>query len=153
MKQASRECGDCTLCCKLPLIEDKELQKKEYTWCKDCEIGVGCKIYSKRPKVCKDFKCEWLLGHFPEHARPDKVGFYGTTENLHSLTEKVFTLYAVEHKIHQIEKNLSKFRIVDSDGDEWRYCIRYNGNDDDLGVYDRKRFGERVLFGKRGEII
>ena len=61
-----RKCGDCNLCCKLPNIHTPKNFKKDYTWCKHCEIGVGCKIYSDRPKMCKDFMCGWLRGHVPE---------------------------------------------------------------------------------------
>ena len=60
-----RECGDCNLCWKLPNIDNSKF-KKDYTWCKHCEIGLGCKIYSDRPKMCKDFVCAWLLGLTPE---------------------------------------------------------------------------------------
>ena len=45
-----RKCEDCNLCCKLPNIDNGKF-KKDYTWCKNCEIGVGCKIYPQRPKI------------------------------------------------------------------------------------------------------
>ena len=51
-----RACGDCTLCCKLPAIKDF---KEGYSWCKNCDIGKGCKIYETRPKPCIDFDCMW----------------------------------------------------------------------------------------------
>ena len=60
----NRKCGDCNMCCKVYGIdsgfyeEDKtHVFKKDYEWCKHCEVGVGCKIYETRPKVCKDFSC------------------------------------------------------------------------------------------------
>ena len=65
-----RECGDCTLCCKLPAIKDF---KDGYKWCENCNIGKGCNIYETRPKPCIDFDCMWkdncdarqvLLYHF-----------------------------------------------------------------------------------------
>ena len=46
----TRECGDCNLCCKLPYIKNF---KPQYKWCNHCDIGVGCKIYEKRPELCK----------------------------------------------------------------------------------------------------
>ena len=54
-----RKCGTCNLCCKLPSIKDF---KSEYEWCKNCDVGVGCKIYKKRPKLCKDFYCLYQAG-------------------------------------------------------------------------------------------
>ena len=94
-----RKCGDCNLCCKLPNIHTPKNFKKDYTWCKHCEIGVGCKIYSDRPKMCKDFVCAWLLGLTPEELKPNKVGFYIIVETDESFKEKVFTVYADTHKV------------------------------------------------------
>ena len=72
-----RECGSCTMCCKLLNIVDPELTKPAYKWCQHCDIGKGCKIYSTRPEACKAFECLWLQdrrGVFPDDARPDKSG-------------------------------------------------------------------------------
>src|SRR5215475_13720877 len=71
-----RECGGCTLCCKIPRID--EVVKASNEWCRHCDIGKGCKIYGTRPKVCQDFKCWWLEHEeMPEEMRPDKVHMYG----------------------------------------------------------------------------
>ena len=51
------DCGDCNMCCKLYSIHEPKDFKKDYEWCKHCEVGVGCKIYESRPKHCKDFQC------------------------------------------------------------------------------------------------
>lgn len=70
----ARDCGDCTLCCKVLGIAalDKPLGK----WCPHCAIGRGCKIYEARPGECRTFDCLWLqretLG--PEW-RPDRAKF------------------------------------------------------------------------------
>jgi hypothetical protein len=67
-----RTCGGCTLCCKLPRIA--EVEKPRDVWCRHCDIGKGCKIYSDRPTVCKDFECWWLRHEeMPEELRPDRV--------------------------------------------------------------------------------
>ena len=50
-----RQCGSCTLCCKLLGI--KEIDKKEWTWCKHCNPGRGCGIYDSRPPSCQKFYC------------------------------------------------------------------------------------------------
>jgi hypothetical protein len=56
----TRTCGDCSLCCKLPFVE--ELGKPADTWCTHCKPGRGgCTIYETRPETCKRFECEWLL--------------------------------------------------------------------------------------------
>ena len=67
----ARSCGGCTACCKVFSIS--ELAKPEGVWCKHCNVGSGCKIYARRPKECKDFRCMWLLGHGTEQERPDKT--------------------------------------------------------------------------------
>ena len=53
-----RECGACTLCCKLLAIE--ELGKAHGDWCNHCQVGVGCKIYNQRPSECRKFDCGYL---------------------------------------------------------------------------------------------
>jgi hypothetical protein len=68
-----RECGECTLCCKMAEIFTYESPAGEY--CKHCEINVGCKIYKDRPYECSSFKCEWLKGNTPEEFYPKDCGF------------------------------------------------------------------------------
>jgi hypothetical protein len=54
-----RQCGTCTLCCKLLGI--KVLNKPELTWCEHCKPGKGCGIYESRPEVCRTFYCGYRL--------------------------------------------------------------------------------------------
>lgn len=54
-----RECGDCTMCCKLAAVP--ELAKPANVWCKHVAQGVGCKIHDTRPTSCSTFDCQWLL--------------------------------------------------------------------------------------------
>ncbi len=56
---SARECGDCTLCCKVMAIE--ELEKPAGSWCQQCKIGSGCKRYIERPAECQNFNCLWLV--------------------------------------------------------------------------------------------
>ena len=53
-----RECGTCTLCCKLFLIP--EIAKPAGQWCAHCAPGRGCGIYVDRPRQCRDFSCLWM---------------------------------------------------------------------------------------------
>ena len=66
-----RECGECTMCCLLlPIPEAKSEHSK---LCSHCVLKKGCNIYNKRPNMCKDFNCNWLLDDtIPEELRPDK---------------------------------------------------------------------------------
>jgi hypothetical protein len=55
-----RTCGECSLCCKLPHID--EMGKPAGVWCKHCAPGKGgCKIYPTRPLTCQRFMCLWLI--------------------------------------------------------------------------------------------
>lgn len=54
----SRSCNACTLCCRLPDIDD--LEKPADEWCRHCIAGEGCSIYAERPKLCRDFLCRWM---------------------------------------------------------------------------------------------
>lgn len=54
----SKGCYHCTLCCRLPDIE--ELSKPANVTCSQCIEGFGCKAYKTRPQTCRDFQCDWL---------------------------------------------------------------------------------------------
>jgi hypothetical protein len=67
----SRECGSCSMCCKVLSIE--ELNKPADKWCTHCTPGKGCGIYKDRPEVCKTFKCGWLLSpEVPDWMKPSE---------------------------------------------------------------------------------
>ena len=149
----NRECGDCNMCCKLPNINNPKNFKKDYTWCKHCEIGVGCKIYELRPKVCKDFQCMWKAGKIEEDLKPNKVGFYIVPEREESYRDKIFTIYCDTHKINNVLKKLKDINHIDKDGYVWSYVIRYNKNEDDLALLDKRRYGKKLIFHKRGDYV
>src|SRR4051812_14872278 len=52
---AGRECGTCTLCCKVAAVE--ELNKPNGVWCSHCLSGKRCTIYDQRPQSCRSFYC------------------------------------------------------------------------------------------------
>lgn len=54
-----RSCGTCTLCCRLPDID--ALDKPANDWCTHCTAARGCAIYDRRPQVCRDFLCLWMI--------------------------------------------------------------------------------------------
>ena len=58
MTEAQRQCGDCSLCCKVLGIP--ELDKPKDTWCPNFLAGAGCRIYADRPSSCRNFVCRWL---------------------------------------------------------------------------------------------
>ena len=73
MAVLGKSCGPCTMCCKV--LEIEHFDKRAGTLCKHCSIGAGCKIYKKRPDVCQDYECSWMMERdLPSTLRPDKVG-------------------------------------------------------------------------------
>jgi hypothetical protein len=75
-----RECGDCTVCCTVPTIDDPEIQKKPGIRCRHCE--AGCTIYPSRPKSCRDFYCAWrMIPALGPDWRPDRSGVFGMLAN------------------------------------------------------------------------
>ena len=59
----ARSCGDCSLCCRLLEIRAEhapEIAKPAGEWCKHC-TQPGCGIHARRPSLCRDFACQWLL--------------------------------------------------------------------------------------------
>lgn len=66
---AGRSCGTCTLCCRLPEIE--EFDKPANIPCRNCIPGSGCTIYSTRPDGCRDFFCLWMTdSNLPDEWEP-----------------------------------------------------------------------------------
>ena len=60
-QRTGRDCGSCSLCCKLLSITAPELNKPPNVWCAHCRPGKGCSIYSARPEICQEFACGWLF--------------------------------------------------------------------------------------------
>lgn len=70
-----RQCGTCSLCCKVPKVEPDEpggFSKPTNQWCQHC-TKPGCGIYDERPQVCREFGCMWLINPaVPDHWKPEK---------------------------------------------------------------------------------
>lgn len=52
-----RQCGSCTLCCKL--LEIHDIPSKIGEWCTKCDKTRGCTIHPTRPQECRDYQCMW----------------------------------------------------------------------------------------------
>jgi len=76
---APRECGKCTLCCKI--MEITELSKPAGQWCPNCRVGAGCTIYGQHPASCKGFRCGYLDGDVSEEWRPNQSHLVVTFSN------------------------------------------------------------------------
>jgi hypothetical protein len=78
MSAGGRECGECTLCCKL--LEIEALAKPAGSWCPHCKPGRGCLIYGNRPAECQAFSCLWLVNDLLDpHWKPSKSKMVLTT--------------------------------------------------------------------------
>jgi len=66
-----RECGSCTLCCKVFRIV--EVESPPGKWCQHCSPSKGCTIHDVRPQVCRGYFCLWFYqpGLGPEW-KPEK---------------------------------------------------------------------------------
>lgn len=69
-----RECGSCSMCCRvLPIPSPEEIKKPGNVWCKHWSKKTKCSIYDSRPEVCKKFFCDWISNDaLPDEVRPDK---------------------------------------------------------------------------------
>ncbi len=70
LKMPGRTCGECALCCKIPVIP--ELNKPYNTWCTHCIDKTSCSIHQSRPQRCRDFNCYFLGSALGEEWRPSK---------------------------------------------------------------------------------
>jgi hypothetical protein len=74
---SGRQCGACTVCCKLLPISTAEFKKTTNVLCVHCDEGRGCRIYQSRPGFCRSFYCDWRLNpQIPATWRPDKSGIF-----------------------------------------------------------------------------
>ena len=68
-----KACGPCVMCCTA--LEIVELKKPAGPACPNCMVSGGCAIYARRPQVCRDFECLWLVEReLPANMRPDRIG-------------------------------------------------------------------------------
>ena len=146
----TRECGDCNMCCKLPEIPS--INKKSYSWCKNCNIGEGCNIYEKRPEKCKEFVCLYVTGL--TDLKPNKCGFFIFPELETSVKHKIFTMYSEPHKLDSIPKSIMQDnKLSQMVKDNWAFHIRYNSDDNDLAIFDLAAFGMGLKKVKRNNPI
>lgn len=89
---AARACGGCTACCSIFGVE--EIGKAPWTGCKHL-LKTGCKIYRRRPRMCKEFYCLWQSGFGKKADRPDRLGvvFAPTNGETEFTGEKEFQAY------------------------------------------------------------
>ena len=147
-KKHPRDCGDCTMCCKLPAIppttfKNKPFEKSSFIWCEHCKVGIQCNVYKDRPTTCKTFECLYLVG-FNQH-RPNKLGFLAIPEGKNWMEQKTMTIYCEQHKLSSLIKNLKKehnFNLMIKAG--FSFVIRTNKDDEDLWVYDPKQREELI---------
>ena len=146
-----RKCEDCSLCCKLPEINYFKEKKKSFSWCKECNINMGCKIYNERPKGCKDFTCAYVE-KFTD-LKPNKVGFIIFPQGELSMQHKVLTVYCEEFKLSKFIKHIKKDPKMSYMVDQgWAFHIRYNEDDDKLAIYDPNAFEDKLIFISRKEV-
>ncbi len=146
----THKCGDCNMCCKLPEIPS--INKKSYSWCKNCNIGEVCNIYEKRPEKCKEFVCLYVTGL--TDLKPNKCGFFIFPESEQSTTHKIFTIYSEPHKLDKIPTAIMQDnKLSQMVKDNWAFHIRYNSDDNDLAIFDLAAFGMGLKKVKRNNPI
>jgi hypothetical protein len=108
-----RECGECSLCCKiLPITmrtgqgdADFPFDKPEGEWCRHCAPGHGCKIWKDGlPNLCRTYQCLWRANtSLPDDFRPDKIGAIFTNKVLarkHFRGELLFNIVLADKVLH-----------------------------------------------------
>jgi Fe-S-cluster containining protein len=86
-----KQCGTCTLCCKLLAIP--VLVKPGGEWCRHCLPGHGCSIYDQRPEVCRTFACQWLRDEsFGDEWFPVRARMFAYLDN--SIRPRLFRVVA-----------------------------------------------------------
>lgn len=69
-----RQCGDCSLCCRL--LPVSEIGKKAGERCGYQRFGKGCTVHGpQQPRQCRAWSCAWLMLHQIVLPRPDRAGY------------------------------------------------------------------------------
>lgn len=72
----TRQCGGCTLCCKLIPVDLPSGKKLAGHRCPHQRTGKGCAIYNTAPFPCRMWNCRWLVNDdTAELRRPDRVHY------------------------------------------------------------------------------
>ena len=82
---SKRVCESCSVCCTdLPIPADTVgLYRKPAGIACTHLCATGCRIYSRRPRLCADFRCAWLRDrNWPEGWRPDRSGLMCLREEI-----------------------------------------------------------------------
>ena len=74
-----RQCGECSVCCKVTQVEGTDFTKLPGVTCPLLSHKDGkaiCARYGQdnRPDCCDQFRCGWLRGFGSETDRPDQCG-------------------------------------------------------------------------------
>ena len=79
-----RECGSCSMCCKVLRVDWFEPVKEAGKWCQHCRPGKGCAIWDTRPQQCGAWHCNWRKNpELGDQWRPDRSGFLINRSALH----------------------------------------------------------------------
>ncbi len=67
-----KDCGACTLCCKLLPID--WMQSEAGGECSACDVGIGCTIFYAADARCRSFECMYRQVECHADLRPDRCG-------------------------------------------------------------------------------
>jgi hypothetical protein len=103
-----KSCGECSLCCRV--LNAPEIGKPDDEWCQYYKAGVGCSIHKTRPKLCRDFQCQWTrTGHLGEEWRPDRCHFVLWTQYEDQLIVEVDPLHPEAWRAEPYHASLQQF--------------------------------------------
>ena len=106
-----RQCGSCTLCCKMLYVPDYDSKIGEY--CKHCLPNTGCSIHETKKEICRTFDCLWIKQpQIPDSYRPDKchvlfemvphsLVYWGHIDPEHGDADKTDHIQQIIKKINQ----------------------------------------------------
>ena len=99
-----KDCGECTLCCKLVDIE--ATQSIGGQWCKYCHNG--CTIHETKPIECLTTDCFWRAEGWPNDLRPDRCDIIflslPNSEIIHAVSDN--PLFVITKRIGRVIKKL-----------------------------------------------
>lgn len=122
------QCGDCSMCCSAPAIEENVIDGKILTQpkeaCKACDklFNGKCSVYNNRPDVCRSYLCAYAMGSTDVSPLESKVAWSFQT-NEEGMPILIGHTHSVE-EVFSIEKNIQMIQEVCDTGEIFAVTVR-----------------------------
>lgn len=154
-----RQCGSCQLCCIIP--PHSGLDKPGAQRCCHLSRTKGCKVYDRRPRACRLFRCQWLSEFdTADMRRPDRCHYLidpapdvmETQDNITGARRAIQCVQVWCDPAHpEAYRDEALLRFLWRRGEEGIVAIiRYGNGDDDFILFPPQFTGDGTFQARNG---